>query len=313
MGRAGSFSRRVAALVTCAVAFGIASSLLSGSESGLAKLDPVLQQRASTLHGTTRVIIRARDARALPLLQPLIEQAGGRAGRLLSIVNSRAATLPNAALATVASSGLVGRISIDRVIAGAVERTSGATGAAAVRQQFGYDGAGIGVAVIDSGVSSWHDDLADASGGVQRVDRFVDFVNGRTSPYDDHGHGTHVAGIIAGNGFDSGGARTGIAPAARLIVLKVLDSAGRGRISDVIAALGYVVEHKDALGIRVVNLSVAAQVFESYNTDPLTLAARAPRSRPRRRQRCPGRRRRGRQASAGRCCTTRRPARRPTG
>src|SRR5262249_52470230 len=69
-------------------------------------------------------------------------------------------------------------------------------------------------------------------------------------------------------------ARSGIAPGARLTVLKVLDAKGNGRISDVIAALDYVVAHKDELHIRVVNLSVAAGVYESYNDDPLTLAAR---------------------------------------
>ena len=60
-------------------------------------------------------------------------------------------------------------------------------------------------------------------------------------PYDDYGHGTHVAGIIAGTGFDSGGARRGIAPGADLIVLKALDGTGNGYISDVIAALDYAV------------------------------------------------------------------------
>ena len=73
----------------------------------------------------------------------------------------------------------------------------------------GYDGAGIGIAVIDSGVASWHDDLSGTNRssqypyGNQRVRKFVDFVNGRTAPYDDNGHGTHVAGIIGGNGYDS--------------------------------------------------------------------------------------------------------------
>src|SRR5439155_25999132 len=109
--------------------------------------------------------------------------------------------------------------------------------------------------------------------GVQRVDRFVDFVDGRQAPYDDYGHGTHVAGIIAGNGFDSNGARAGVAPNARVIALKVLDRDGRGRISDVIAALDYVVANKTALNIRVVNLSVATGVYESYLFDPLTIAA----------------------------------------
>jgi serine protease AprX len=110
--------------------------------------------------------------------------------------------------------------------------------------------------------------------GTQRVDRFVDFVNGQQAPYDDYGHGTHVAGIVAGNGFDSAGRRSGIAPGAHVIALKVLDGSGRGRISDVIAALDYVVTYKDAYNIRVANLSVATGVYESYTTDPLTLAAR---------------------------------------
>ena len=142
----------------------------------------------------------------------------------------------------------------------------------AVRQQHGYDGAGVGVAVIDSGVASWHEDLGGANG--LRVSEFVDFVNGIETTCDDYGHGTHVAGIVAGNGFDSDGARAGIAPAAHLMVLKVLDAAGNGRISDVIAALDRVLARKDALNIRVVNLSVAAGVYESSDTDPLTLAAK---------------------------------------
>ena len=90
------------------------------------------------------------------------------------------------------------RISIDRIAVGATERTGATVGATQIREQLGLDGAGIGVAVIDSGIA-YHDDLADAA-GPQRVDRFVDFVAGGETPYDDYGHGTHIAGIIAGNG-----------------------------------------------------------------------------------------------------------------
>ncbi|OLD21006.1 MAG: hypothetical protein AUJ01_03105 [Acidobacteria bacterium 13_1_40CM_3_65_5] len=184
--------------------------------------------------------------------------------------------MPNVSLPLLAANPLVARLSLDRVIAGAMERTAATVGATAAREQFGYDGSGIGVAIIDSGVTPWHDDLSDpAAGGSQRVDRFVDFVDGRQASYDDYGHGTHVAGIIAGNGFDSSGRRSGIAPGAHVVALKVLDGAGRGRISDVIAALDYVVSNKDALNIRVANLSVATGVYESYNSDPLTLAARS--------------------------------------
>src|SRR5262249_26863046 len=137
-------------------------------------------------------------------------------------------------------------------------------------------GVGVGVAVIDSGITSWHDDLAPVTdpAGSQRVDAFVDFVNGRSQPYDDYGHGTHVAGIIAGNGADTGGARSGIAPAARLVVAEVLAGSGRGRASDGIAALDYVAKRQRDLNIRIVNLSIAAAVNESFNLDPLTIAAR---------------------------------------
>jgi serine protease AprX len=237
------------------------------------KLDVLLQARAPLSTGQSRVIVRAIDGSSSGVLVTLIQQAGGTLRRSLPIINGYAATVPNTSLLALAGSGLIQQLSLDRVSVGAMERTSATVGATAIRQQFGYDGSGIGVAVIDSGTTSWHDDLATPGGGTQRVDQFVDFVNGYLAPYDDYGHGTHVAGIIAGNGFDSGGARSGIAPGAHLIVLKVLDGSGSGRISDVIAALDYVVNHKDALNIRVVNMSVATGVYESYQSDPLTLAA----------------------------------------
>ena len=68
-----------------------------------------------------------------------------------------------------------------------------------------FDGTGVGVAIIDSGITDWHDDLARATGrnglNGQRVSGFVDFVGGAPRPRDGYGHGTHVAGIIAGNGL----------------------------------------------------------------------------------------------------------------
>ena len=239
--------------------------------TSLAKLDPILQRRALSATGTSRVIVRGADSTPSGTLGDLIQQAGGLAGRKVSVIRGRVADVPNAALSGLASSPYVAGISLDRLIVGANERTGATIGSTAVRQDYGYDGSGIGVAVIDSGVAASHDDLRGGAG--QRVDRFVDFVNGGTAPYDDYGHGTHVAGIIAGNGFDSSGARSGVAPGARLTVLKVLDASGNGHISDVIAAIDYVVENKDALNIRVINLSVATGVYESYNADPLTLAA----------------------------------------
>ncbi len=140
--------------------------------------------------------------------------------------------------------------------------------AAWLRAKLGVDGAGIGIATIDSGISPAHDDLRSV-----RVVHWADFVSHLPVPYDDYGHGTHVAGIIAGAGPGARGARAGIAPGADLIVLKALDGAGRGQISDVVAAVDYAVANRARYNIRVINLSVAAGVYESYRTDPLAQAA----------------------------------------
>jgi serine protease AprX len=205
----------------------------------------------------------------------------GRLGRKLGLVNGQVVELPNWLLKRVADLPMVDSIHWDRPMASHMNRASIAVGARSVQEDLGFDGAGVGVAVIDSGVSNWHDDLTNRStnsgvrsSGGQRVLKFVDFVNGRTTSYDDYGHGTHVAGIIAGNGYDSDGGKAGIAPGAHLLSLKVLDDQGGGYVSDVIAALDWAVQNKTTYNIRVINLSVGAPVTESYLTDPLTLAAK---------------------------------------
>lgn len=258
----------LATLFTVA-AFAPASIEVGAVSRGSHKLAPGAKQRAARADGQSTVIVRIGDRNAA---RSAILAVGGRLGRSLPGISSQVATVPDAALAQLAESDAIERISIDRIAVGATERTGATVGATQIRQQLGLDGAGIGVAVIDSGIA-YHDDLADAA-GPQRVDRFVDFIAGGGTPYDDYGHGTHVAGIIAGNGHDSDGRRTGMAPAARLIVLKALDSSGSGRVSDVVAAIEYAVGHRDELNIRVINLSIATPVYESYETDPLTLAAK---------------------------------------
>jgi serine protease AprX len=251
----------------------IAITITSGTPP-IDKLDPLLQLRASNLSGSSQVIVRAQDALSLDTVALLIQTLGGSLGLRLPIIEAQAASIPNTALLVLADNPSVKRIALDRVTLGTMERTGITIGAVAARQALGYDGSGVGVAVLDSGVTNWHDDLTAADNpGSQRIDLFIDFIAGRATPYDDYGHGTHVAGIIAGNGMDSGGARSGIAPAARLVVMKVLDGAGRGRISDVIGALGYIIDHPE-LHVRVINLSLGAAVYESYDSDFLTLTAK---------------------------------------
>jgi hypothetical protein len=216
----------------------VLSGLIAGARvAGQApvKLDPLLLQRAPLLTGASKVVITAANGASISAVRLLVQTLGGTNGRTLGIINGTAATLPNTKLNLLSASGLVTHVALDRIVAGANERTGLTTGATAIRQQLGVDGAGVTVAVIDSGIFAAHADFGDTVTGLPRVARFVDFVNNAASPYDDYGHGTHVAGIVAGNGADSNGARAGIAPSAQLVVLKVLDGSGSGRISDVLS------------------------------------------------------------------------------
>jgi subtilisin family serine protease len=247
-------------------AFASVAFAAGGQDSFLPKLDRALQQRARAPQGHSRVILRLA-----PGAHPgsAIQGVRGTLGRRLVSIEGQVADVPDAALDALTRLPGVSSISLDRRVQATLERTGATVGATYVRTAFGLDGTGVGVAIVDSGVANWHDDL-----GSDRVTRFVDFVNFQPTAYDDYGHGTHVAGIIAGSGYDSGGRRRGIAPGATLLVEKVLDGSGQGYISNVISAIDYAIANKDALHLRVINLSVAAGVYESYTTDPLTLAAR---------------------------------------
>ena len=138
-------------------------------------------------------------------------------------------------------------------------------------QQYGYSGAGVTVAFIDSGITQYaHPDLEDS-----RILGFVDFAH-RAPRFrsDENGHGTHVTGIVAGTGKLEA-KFAGVAPGVSVVSLKVLDGEGKGSIGDTIAAMDWVAQHHARYNIRIVNMSVGAGVYESYWTDPLTLAAKA--------------------------------------
>ena len=241
------------------------------------KLDKYLNERASK-GGTTKVIVILKPGWSA---DTEAKKLGGKLGRSLGLINGKVVELSNGQLKKLADYAGVERIVYDRPTAGELNRVAVTVGARAVQQSYGYRGAGVGIAVLDSGITSWHADLSymgssslvRTSNG-QRLAAFVDLVNGHTAPYDDNGHGTHVSGIIGGNGFVTFGLRAGVAPDAHIVSLKVLDAQGRGVISNVIAALDWVIRNGAAYNVRVVNLSVGAAVTESYKTDPLTLAAK---------------------------------------
>src|SRR3954471_1952246 len=241
------------------------------------KLDDELTRRSlgKDSQATTRVIVTLQPGAQLPA-----EFKKYSRNRSLDLINGQVLDLPQGQLKAMASHPAVFRVHYDRPLKTQNYRTAVTVGARTVQETLGYTGAGIGVAVIDSGISTFHDDLTNTTAklfpyGNQRVAKFVDLVNNRTLPYDDNGHGSHVAGIIAGNGYDSKGEKAGIAPNASLVSLKVLDANGKGTISNMIAALGWVAVNAKMYNIRVVNMSVGAGVYESFWTDPLTMAAKA--------------------------------------
>ena len=267
--------------VTSALVFTALCALVSpvqAAQDDHPKLDRPLNRRAKNPLGHSRVIVRFKpglDGSAAAT------ELGGKLGRRLGLVNGIVVELSNGQLKKLADHPTVDSLHHDRNINGSLNRVAVTTGARGVQHVYGFTGAGVGVAVIDSGVTAWHDDLTYAGAnpavrtvGGQRIAAFVDYVKGYKTPYDDHGHGTHVSGIIAGNGYDTRGVRAGMAPDAHIVSLKVLDGNGRGYISNVIAALEYAIANRAAYNIRIVNLSVGAPVTESFNTDPLTLAAK---------------------------------------
>ncbi len=107
----------------------------------------------------------------------------------------------------------------------------------------------VTVAVLDTGVA-YHPDLAG------RLLSFSDFVEHRSLPYDDSGHGTHVCGILCGSGELSGGRFRGMAPKAKLVVGKVLNRQGEGSCDSMLEALEWILHVKNRFSIRILNISV---------------------------------------------------------
>src|SRR4051812_40752415 len=201
----------VTVIAALSITAGHGGMTVSASASWPAKLESVLLRRAART-GTSFVIVRTRPGNALASVTAHARSIGGRVLRQLPIVEAVAVEVPNARIEAIAANPDVEHISVDRAVVGSMDRTNATVGADVVRQQLGFDGSGVGIAVIDSGVNAAHDDLAERDGRPSPVVRFVDFINGRNVAYDDYGHGTHIAGIVAGSGYDSGGARSGIAP-----------------------------------------------------------------------------------------------------
>jgi len=132
-------------------------------------------------------------------------------------------------------------------------------------QNDGVSGNGVTVAVLDSGVAA----DPDLMGSTNRVLASVNFADPRAAD-DPGGHGTHIAGIIAGNGARSDGEFAGIAPQANIVDVRVLATNGSGRVSSVVRGIEWVLAHRALYNIRVINLSFGAPAPLSYRADPFS-------------------------------------------
>ena len=210
-----------------------------------------------------------------------VRRAQGKVGRGLSIIGGASANLTGAEVLALANDPDVAYVSLDGVVTATFDPLDGAALASSpgilevsapeVWRQLGVTGKGVGVAILDSGIAP-HPDLAG------RIVAAVDFTNGGSGavlvpPADPGGHGSHVAGLVAGDGTASGGAYAGVAPGANLIDVRVIAASGSTSVSTLIAGMQWVLAHRADYNIRVVNLSAGGPATTSYRVDPLATAA----------------------------------------
>jgi serine protease AprX len=217
----------------------------------------------------------------------LVRAAGGRVTGTVPIIRGVAARLPAGARTAIARDRRVKAVSVNarvRAQGGPIDSSRLATSyPRSVSAQSVWPsatGAGVGVAVIDTGIDGRLPDFRAADGRSRVVASAVTNPDATTA-LDGYGHGTHVAGIIAGNGSNRSssdpvdGKYIGIAPNANLIAIKASDDAGNATILDAIYGLQFAVDHRDDYNIRVVNLSLSSTEPVSYLADPLDAAVEA--------------------------------------
>jgi serine protease AprX len=247
------------------------------------KISPDLQNSSST--SQQRVVVQYAPGTQLScngllgllgcVLNDVVKLGGAILGQL-PIVNGLVASLDHNGIVALSNQSNVVYISKDRPLAPFFDNAAPAVNAQAAWNS-NLTGSGIGVALIDSGVNAHPDLLTTGFLPFSRVVYNQSFVAGDSSTADAYGHGTHIAGLIAGDGLSSTGfifSQTfkGIAPGANIVNLRVLDANGSGTDSQVIAAIGQAISLKSKYNIKVINLSLGRGVFESYKLDPLCQA-----------------------------------------
>jgi serine protease AprX len=205
-----------------------------------------------------------------------VKRLGAQLNHRLGLVKGMALTIPVSALPALEADSEVMSVSLDHPLRASDDISDAATNVPSAWNA-GLNGAGIGVAVIDSGINDSHPDLQNWNGNRSRVVYHQDFTGTPTSnssgaQYDLYGHGTHVAGIIGGNGSMSSGNYIGVAPAVTLIDLRALDANGGGTDSAVIAAIQEAIALQNKYNIQVINLSLGRGIAVGYAQDALCQA-----------------------------------------
>ncbi|HVL32641.1 MAG TPA: S8 family serine peptidase [Actinomycetota bacterium] len=232
-----------------------------------------------------RVIVRATSGLESAAVRA-IEAVGGTVGLSLGIINGFAATVPADEVPALASAAGIDEITPDAEVRlmnaddahatenGSMQRVADAIGARALWDN-GITGEGVDVALIDSGVVPV-EGLTTPDKVINGPDISFDSQSPRMRHLDAFGHGTHMAGIIAGRDAESGpGSFSGIAPGARILNVKVANAVGATDVSQVIAAIDWVVQHRtdNGLNVRVLNLAFGTDSLQDYVLDPLAYAA----------------------------------------
>jgi len=272
--------RRAGVILAAVILFAFAT-FTNAAAAGKGHLAPDLVEKIKkgTPGETVRLILAPTNDADATLLLDKAKAHGGNVRNAFRNLRLMVLDMPLGEVEAFSQEIGVDYLSPDRPVGALASHLQTTTGASLIyptsnllSSGVGVDGAGIGIAIIDSGVDGTHFDLGN--GGSRRVIAAYDFV-GSGSLDDPYGHGTHVAGIAAGNGYaslQSGVDYSGIAPKANIINLRVLDGYGHGSLSAVLAAIDYTIANQRLFNIRVVNLSLSAPPVDTYKNDPLCQA-----------------------------------------
>lgn len=230
------------------------------------KIDPVVRSAVKvTADEPCRVILYANEYEKI---KPLLDEMGVKVSAEIPLIQGYVVEFPYSQLNKLAGQRQVKYIAADLDIKAQMRIAAQVVRVDALHKD-GITGRDVGIAVLDTGIYPHPDFTVPRS----RIAAFLDIVNGRTSPYDDNGHGTFVSGVAAGSGYASNGMYKGIAPESHIVSVKVMDEQGSGKSSDVLSALQWVADNHSRYNIKVVSLSLGTLAGDFRRDDAMVKGA----------------------------------------